>query len=742
MPAIPTPFSQLDEKSYESQNFYERLGLSLDDQNLDELIKKAYRERALLYHPNQHIGEPDNTKATRIFQTLVEAYETLSDQDKRLIYNSSLKPKAKQEEVKKEKPPEKPAEKPKESKQDFSFFPKPRKYDSANDIKKKLWSDAQWTYAWYNDGNLILRALRYLEKISEERLPYYGYNILKETAVIGLVLDDVFTAADIIKMSPELQHLLLKIPTNYLSGLKKLLQKDSWNSFTELGKKLLFLEGIFYQVIEKRETEFTTQIEKQKRDITQEQISTIKQLSSAEEKFLSRPKISTYVTSYERLILSFHLKREAIDSIPEQWWNEFPGVIDLIAQKYDYHYFLELKPDRLQYLNHQYVRRLLNTLSINEVLQLSERILDSYSVFSHLISLDLFRNIIKTINPNRLDFLFTCYPLLLQIITNEISLEQINQMDDELFLKWWRDTPNSFRTYLYDHLSESKHHCDSFAKTISNCFNYLINQNRISEILVIKNYLDSLEINATELLYQELLFKNYFRTSDKRIDLVKAQEFKPNTHILSLNNFFWRLRKDLIDGVIQEILATEWIAESKEEKTVAPIAKTLPQNIEAILTPLRTAANLPQTDRQVTTLLSIAENAAKTTEHLQKLIALTKPVSKYIDDIRQERIQLERSIIKSRVKTAVDACTCLACFCYCPVQYLLTCFNCAPCSGKPDVVVSFYWDIHYPEEIGHGDGKYCHFFCAPLANIKEACDDIPQQKKYREETAPKIQAMW
>lgn len=89
LPKIPTPFKDLDSKQYENSNFYERLGLELESENLNALIKRAYRQRALLYHPDQN--RDDAVKADFIFKALQEAYETLSDENKRLIYNAKMR---------------------------------------------------------------------------------------------------------------------------------------------------------------------------------------------------------------------------------------------------------------------------------------------------------------------------------------------------------------------------------------------------------------------------------------------------------------------------------------------------------------------------------------------------------------------------------------------------------------------------------------------------------------------------
>lgn len=50
-------------------------------------IKKAYREQALQWHPDKHSGEEEKEKAEKQFQLVAEAYEILSDNDKRAAYD-------------------------------------------------------------------------------------------------------------------------------------------------------------------------------------------------------------------------------------------------------------------------------------------------------------------------------------------------------------------------------------------------------------------------------------------------------------------------------------------------------------------------------------------------------------------------------------------------------------------------------------------------------------------------------
>ncbi len=65
-----------------SQDYYEILGVARDAD--DSTIKKAYRKLAMKYHPDRN---PDNKEAEEKFKEIGEAYEVLSDADKRAAYD-------------------------------------------------------------------------------------------------------------------------------------------------------------------------------------------------------------------------------------------------------------------------------------------------------------------------------------------------------------------------------------------------------------------------------------------------------------------------------------------------------------------------------------------------------------------------------------------------------------------------------------------------------------------------------
>src|SRR5215213_5581776 len=64
------------------RDYYEILGLNKDAS--DEDIKKSYRKLAMKFHPDRN---PDNPKAEEHFKEAKEAYEVLSDANKRAAYD-------------------------------------------------------------------------------------------------------------------------------------------------------------------------------------------------------------------------------------------------------------------------------------------------------------------------------------------------------------------------------------------------------------------------------------------------------------------------------------------------------------------------------------------------------------------------------------------------------------------------------------------------------------------------------
>ena len=66
----------------EKRDFYEVLDVSKNASKED--IKKAYRKQALKYHPDKNPGDRD---AEEKFKEAAEAYEVLSNDDKRARYD-------------------------------------------------------------------------------------------------------------------------------------------------------------------------------------------------------------------------------------------------------------------------------------------------------------------------------------------------------------------------------------------------------------------------------------------------------------------------------------------------------------------------------------------------------------------------------------------------------------------------------------------------------------------------------
>ena len=64
------------------RDYYEVLGVNRDASDQD--IRKAYRRLAMKYHPDRN---PDDVKAEDQFKEAKEAYEILSDAERRAAYD-------------------------------------------------------------------------------------------------------------------------------------------------------------------------------------------------------------------------------------------------------------------------------------------------------------------------------------------------------------------------------------------------------------------------------------------------------------------------------------------------------------------------------------------------------------------------------------------------------------------------------------------------------------------------------
>jgi DnaJ family protein C protein 3 len=72
-------------KQSKQKDYYKILGVGRRASSKE--IKKAYREQALVWHPDKHLGEEEKEKAEIKFQLVAEAYEILSDDEKRPAYD-------------------------------------------------------------------------------------------------------------------------------------------------------------------------------------------------------------------------------------------------------------------------------------------------------------------------------------------------------------------------------------------------------------------------------------------------------------------------------------------------------------------------------------------------------------------------------------------------------------------------------------------------------------------------------
>ena len=59
--------------------------LGVSKKATDAEIKKAFKKKAIQYHPDKNQDDPDGAKEK--FQVIANAYEVLSDEDKRRIYD-------------------------------------------------------------------------------------------------------------------------------------------------------------------------------------------------------------------------------------------------------------------------------------------------------------------------------------------------------------------------------------------------------------------------------------------------------------------------------------------------------------------------------------------------------------------------------------------------------------------------------------------------------------------------------
>ena len=69
----------------QKRDYYEVLGV--DKNATPEQIKKAYRKKAIEFHPDRN---PGNKEAEEKFKEAAEAYDVLSDEKKKQLYDQEV----------------------------------------------------------------------------------------------------------------------------------------------------------------------------------------------------------------------------------------------------------------------------------------------------------------------------------------------------------------------------------------------------------------------------------------------------------------------------------------------------------------------------------------------------------------------------------------------------------------------------------------------------------------------------
>src|SRR6266568_4648043 len=80
--ARPLRIQRRKSQAMAKRDYYEVLGVNRDAD--EESIKKAYRRLAMKHHPDRN---PDNPRAEELFKEAKEAYEVLTDANKRAAYD-------------------------------------------------------------------------------------------------------------------------------------------------------------------------------------------------------------------------------------------------------------------------------------------------------------------------------------------------------------------------------------------------------------------------------------------------------------------------------------------------------------------------------------------------------------------------------------------------------------------------------------------------------------------------------
>jgi DnaJ family protein C protein 7 len=80
-----------DEQKAKKKDYYKILGLT--NKATPDEIKKAYRKLAPKYHPDKNNETPESRKnAEKMFREVSEAYQVLSDPQKRQMVDSGMNP--------------------------------------------------------------------------------------------------------------------------------------------------------------------------------------------------------------------------------------------------------------------------------------------------------------------------------------------------------------------------------------------------------------------------------------------------------------------------------------------------------------------------------------------------------------------------------------------------------------------------------------------------------------------------